>query len=171
MPFKDIESAYQDRDTFVPPSKRQIKAGSVVHFAPALYTLRSRARYSASSGVGARTILQTRGSPRLYANYARTSASPSILSVFARRRRETAIDAGSIPCGPQNTMEDIESSLLNDYNREVFRPVRACAFLFSSAKQASIAATSLPTTICFDIFSARPGDSDVISHFDRTQFQ
>jgi len=38
MPFKDIESAYQDRYTFVPPSKRQIKAGSVVHFAPALYT-------------------------------------------------------------------------------------------------------------------------------------
>jgi uncharacterized protein (DUF736 family) len=37
MPFKDIESAYQDRYTFVPPSKRQIKAGSVVHFAPALY--------------------------------------------------------------------------------------------------------------------------------------
>lgn len=37
MPFKDIESAYQDRYTFVPPSKRQMKAGSVVHFAPALY--------------------------------------------------------------------------------------------------------------------------------------
>src|SRR3954467_1759686 len=38
----------------------------------------------------------TRGSPRLYASKARTKASPSILSVFARRRRrDVAIEAGS----------------------------------------------------------------------------
>ena len=38
----------------------------------------------------------TRGSPRLYASNARTRASPSILSVFARRRRrDVAIEAGS----------------------------------------------------------------------------
>ena len=47
------------------------------------------------------------------------------------------------------------------------RPVRACAFLFSSAKQLSIPATSPPATICFDIFSPPPGDSEVINHFDQ----
>ena len=53
-------------------------------------------RRSSSSGVGALTIAHTRGSPRLYASNARTSASPSILSVFARRRRrDVAIEAGS----------------------------------------------------------------------------
>jgi hypothetical protein len=42
------------------------------------------------------TIAHTRGSPRLNANSARSSASPSILSVFARRRRRAvAIEAGS----------------------------------------------------------------------------
>ena len=64
----------------------------------AIRTLRSRQsrRRSSSSGVGALTIAHTRGSPRLYASSARTSASPSILSVFARRRRrEVAIEAGS----------------------------------------------------------------------------
>jgi hypothetical protein len=45
--------------------------------------------------VGALTIAQTRGSLRLYASGARTSASLSILSVFARRRRDVAIEAGS----------------------------------------------------------------------------
>jgi hypothetical protein len=46
--------------------------------------------------VGALTSAHTRGSPRLYASSARTSASPSILSVFARRRRrDVAIEAGT----------------------------------------------------------------------------
>jgi len=41
-------------------------------------------------------MAHTRGSPRLYASNARTRASPSILSVFARRRRrDVAIEAGS----------------------------------------------------------------------------
>src|SRR5580704_3946500 len=57
---------------------------------------RQRRRRSSSSGVGTLTIAHTRGSPRLYASSARTSASPSILSVFARRRRrDVAIEAGS----------------------------------------------------------------------------
>ena len=44
-------------------------------------------------GVGAFTIAHTRGSPRLYASNARSRASPSILSVLARRRRrDVAID-------------------------------------------------------------------------------
>ena len=38
MPINGIETAYKDRYTFAPPSKRQIKAGSVVHFASAIYT-------------------------------------------------------------------------------------------------------------------------------------
>ena len=64
----------------------------------AVRVLRSRQirRRSSSCGVGARTMAHTRGSPRLYASNARTRASPSILSVFARRRRrDVAIEAGS----------------------------------------------------------------------------
>jgi hypothetical protein len=58
--------------------------------------LAAEATASSSSGVGTLTIAHTRGSPRLYASSARISASPSILSVFARRhRREFAIEAGS----------------------------------------------------------------------------
>ena len=40
MPINGIETAYKDRYTFAPPSKRQIKAGSVVHFASAIYKKR-----------------------------------------------------------------------------------------------------------------------------------
>jgi hypothetical protein len=43
MPTNGIETAYKDRYTFAPPSKRQIKAGSVVHFASAIYTVRAEA--------------------------------------------------------------------------------------------------------------------------------
>jgi hypothetical protein len=58
--------------------------------------LAAERRRSSSSRVGALTIAHTRGSPRLYASSARTSASPSILSVFVRRRRrDVAIEAGS----------------------------------------------------------------------------
>src|SRR4051794_21018987 len=47
-------------------------------------------------GVGALPIAQPRGSPRLSASRARTKASPSIRSVFARRRRrDVAMEAGS----------------------------------------------------------------------------
>src|SRR4051795_4929272 len=45
-------------------------------------------------GVGALTIAHTRGSPRLEASRARTKPSPSILSVFPRRRRrDVAMEA------------------------------------------------------------------------------
>jgi len=46
-------------------------------------------------------------------------------------------------------------------------PVRAHAFLLSSEKRASSAAISPADTLCFDIFSPRPGDSDVASQVDR----
>jgi hypothetical protein len=42
MPINGIETAYKDRYTFAPPSKRQIKAGSVVHFASAIYKYREQ---------------------------------------------------------------------------------------------------------------------------------
>ena len=47
---------------------------------------RQSRRRSSSSGLGALTIAQTRGSPRLYAKSVRSSASASMLSVFALRR-------------------------------------------------------------------------------------
>jgi hypothetical protein len=47
-------------------------------------------------GLGGTVIAQTRGSPRCQAINVRSSVSPSIASVLARRwRRGTAIDAGS----------------------------------------------------------------------------
>ena len=45
-------------------------------------------------------------------------------------------------------------------------PVRAQAFLLSSEKRASSAAISPADTLCLDIFSPRPGDSDVASQVD-----
>ena len=60
------------------------------------FSSRDTRRRSSSSGVGTRNIAQTRGSPRWCASRARTSASPSIRSVFARRRRrDVIIEAGS----------------------------------------------------------------------------
>jgi hypothetical protein len=46
-------------------------------------------------------------------------------------------------------------------------PVRSDAFRFSSETRASNAATSPARTECFDIFSAEPGDSDVINQMER----
>src|SRR5271157_4351031 len=50
-------------------------------------------------------------------------------------------------------------------------PVRAHAFLLSSEKRASSAAISPADTLCFDIFSLPPGDSDVINQGRSAQFQ
>src|SRR5580658_7531555 len=46
-------------------------------------------------------------------------------------------------------------------------PVRAHAFLLSSEKRASSAEISPADTLCFDIFSPPPGDSDVTNQVDR----
>src|ERR1700680_1813099 len=46
-------------------------------------------------------------------------------------------------------------------------PVLARAFSRSRAKRSSSPATSPPRTVCFDIFSPPPGDSDVISQVER----
>src|SRR4029077_1104776 len=46
-------------------------------------------------------------------------------------------------------------------------PVRVHAFLLSSERRASSAAISPADTLCLDIFSPRPGDSDVASQVDR----
>ena len=142
----------------------------------AVKTLRSRQRRrrSSSAGVGARTIIQTRGSPRLNAKSTRIKASPSILSVFARRRlRDVAIEAGSTtwlsissfrrtrwiqnPSSPASWMTTIGKLC----------PVRACVLCLSSENRASMPAISPACTECFDILSRLPGDRDVISHLDR----
>ena len=62
-------------------------------------------------------MAHTRGSPRLYASSARTKDSPSILSVFARRRRrDIAIEAGSTACckmkGSKPTSSETERDAL-----------------------------------------------------------
>ena len=62
--------------------------------------------------------------------------------------------------------EAIQPRLLNDDDWKDF-PVRAHAFLLSSEKRASSAAISPADTLCLDIFSPRPGDSDVTSQVDR----
>ena len=46
-------------------------------------------------------------------------------------------------------------------------PVRSDAFRFNSEKRAISAATSPARTECFDIFSPKPGESDVISQMER----
>src|SRR5271165_2305870 len=46
-------------------------------------------------------------------------------------------------------------------------PVRSDAFRFRSETRASSAATSPACTECFDIFPAKPGDSDVINQMER----
>src|SRR5664279_604551 len=38
MPINGVKKPYKDRYTFAPPSKRHFTAGSVVHFASAIYT-------------------------------------------------------------------------------------------------------------------------------------
>src|SRR5713101_400974 len=134
--------------------------------------LRSRQtrRRSSSRGVGALAMEQTRGSPRLKAIRVRTRVSPSIRSVFARRRRrEVRIDAASTtwlsipsdcstrwiqkPSRPASWMTIIGKSL----------PVRAVALRLSSANRRSSPDTSPAGTECLDIFSPPPGDRDVIS--------
>jgi hypothetical protein len=60
--------------------------------------------------------------------------------------------------------EAVQPRFLNDDNREGFSGPRA---LLSSEKRASSAAISPADTLCLDIFSPRPGDSDVASQVDR----
>jgi hypothetical protein len=46
-------------------------------------------------------------------------------------------------------------------------PIRAKAFFLRSEKRASSALMSPANTLCFDIFSPRPGDTGVISQIER----
>jgi hypothetical protein len=64
MPINGIETAYKDRYTFAPPSKRQIKAGSVVHFASAIYITTERSNFPSNefagfSRIGSQPIRET----------------------------------------------------------------------------------------------------------------
>ena len=109
----------------------------------------------------------------MYASSARTNASPSILSVFARRRRrDVVIEAGSttwlsIPSfrSTRSIQNPSRPASWMTTKGKTF-PVLARAFFRSCAKRSSSPATSPPRTACFDIFSPPSGDSDVISHVD-----
>jgi hypothetical protein len=73
------------------------------------------------------TIAHTRGSPRLYASSARSSASPSILSVFARRPvladpggrtaashgLKAALENGFVFLSPARRKRDIGAAVVN----------------------------------------------------------
>src|SRR5438270_10761198 len=98
---------------------------------------RETRRRSSSFGVGGTGRAQTRGSPRCQAISVRSSVSPSIASVLARRwRRGTAIDAGpttwlSTPLGSsKRNPETIEPDFLDRYNLD-----RRCDALLGSALQ------------------------------------
>src|SRR5215207_7554161 len=131
-------------------------------------------RRSSSWGVGAWTIAQTRGSPRLSASSARTRASPSIRSVFARRRRrDVAIEAGSttwlsIPSFCRTRWIQNPSSPASWMTRMGKTcPVRARAFSLSWDKRARRAAMSPLGTACLDIFSPPPGAREVMTQVER----
>src|SRR5271166_1319239 len=62
--------------------------------------------------------------------------------------------------------EAIEPRFLNDDNREGFSGPRA-RFSPELQKRPSSAAISPADTLCFDIFSPPPGESDVTSQVDR----
>src|SRR5215204_454825 len=142
----------------------------------AVRTSRSRRirRRSSSCGAGALTIAHTRGSPRLEASRARTRASPSILSVFARRRRrEVAIEAGSttwlsIPsCCRTRWIQNPSSPASWMTMMGKTCPVRARAFSLSWDKRARRAAMSPLGTECFDIVSPLPGAREVMTQVER----
>ena len=88
---------------------------------------RQTRRRSSSCGVGALAIEHTRGSPRLKAIRVRTRVSPSIRSVFARRRSARGQDRGGVdhvaldPFGLQHPVdpEAVQAGLLDDNDREV----------------------------------------------------
>src|SRR3954468_13918936 len=131
-------------------------------------------RRSSSCGAGALTIAHTRGSPRLEASRARTRASPSILSVFARRRRrEVAMEAGSttwlsIPsCCRTRWIQNPSSPASWMTMMGKTCPVRARAFSLSWDKRARRAAMSPLGTACFDIFSPPPGAREVMTQVER----
>src|SRR5919199_1872968 len=133
---------------------------------------RVRRRRSSSSGLGGRTIEQTRRSPRAQAMRVRRSISPSIASVLARRcRRLTAIEAGSttwlsIPLASSRRCSQKPSSPAS-WTTETWtgRPIRRSAVALRRAKRLRSAAPSPPATACPDSLSL-PGASTVTSHRD-----
>src|SRR4051794_14833099 len=133
---------------------------------------RVRRRRSSSSGLGGRTIEQTHRSPRAQAISARTSFSPSIASVLARRcRRSTAIEAGSTtwlstPLAPSRrcTQKPSRPASWMTTTRTA-TPARRSAVALSRASRSSSAPPSPPLTACLDSFSL-PGALTVTSQRD-----
>ncbi len=142
----------------------------------AIRTLRSRQMRRRSFFLGAWwvDIAHTRGSPRLKANSARTSASPSNLSVFARRRLARDCYRRWIDDG--NFLSRSPSAHDRSRSRQVRLPecsrsehdcpyeIAPCLELRKTMQQCRYIAA---TTECFDIFSPFPGDNDVISQVER----
>ena len=62
--------------------------------------------------------------------------------------------------------EAVQPRFLNDDDRDHF-PVRRESLLLSSVKRVSSAAMSPAGTLCFDIFSPPPGNTDVTSQIER----
>src|ERR1700757_4928487 len=134
---------------------------------------RERRRLSSCSGVGGTTISQTRGSPRFQASNVLSSVWPSIMSVFARRRRlDTAIEAGSTTW----LLMSFASS-----NRCTQKPSRPASWMTTTLSDPPTSCSALPrrraskasnfgappaAIMCFDILSLF-GDSEVTSQLDR----
>lgn len=110
--------------------------------------------------VGTQAIAQTRGSFRLYASSARTSASPSILRSYqswrppasARggdRGRTRDIAFNTLRCGSRT----VETSLLNDRHRMGLSGPEP-HLLLKPQRRSSSPSILPPGNACFDIFSA-----------------
>src|SRR6516164_984446 len=95
---------------------------------------RETRRRSSSLGLGGTVMAQTRGSPRCQAISVRSSVSPSIASVLARRcRRGTAIDdvaLNTISLEQAMNPETVEPDFLDRHNLD-----RCCHALLGSALQ------------------------------------
>src|SRR3954447_17678763 len=129
-------------------------------------------RRSSSSGLGGRTLEQTRRSPRAQPISVGASFSPWIASFLARRgRRSTAIEAGSttwlsIPLASSRRCSQKPSRPASWMTTtRTATPARRSAVAPSRASRSSSAPPSPPLTACLDSFSL-PGALTVTSQRD-----
>src|SRR3984893_12608892 len=134
---------------------------------------RKTRRQSSSLGLGGTVMAQTRGSPRCQAISVRSSVSPSIASVLARRwRRGTAIEAGSTtwlstPLASSKRWIQKPSSPTSWIATTLTGAAMRCsARVFNRARRSSSLRPSPPTSVCLDIFLL-PGASDVATQVER----
>src|SRR6202030_2907096 len=134
---------------------------------------RETRRQSSSLGLGGTVMAQTRGSPRCQSISVRSSVSPSIASVLARRwRRGTAIDAGSTtwlstPLASSKRWIQKPSSPTSWIATTLTGAAMRCsARIFKRARRLSRLRPSPPTSVCLDILLL-PGASAVATHVER----